>query len=110
MMIATALGGLIGLMALAIPVAASLVLLGIILTLAYSPLPVIRAIGEISWTTSNEFILVAVPIYVLMGEILMRTGIAEKMYAAAITSKGRPTCPAARVPGAAVPTRRVQAW
>jgi C4-dicarboxylate transporter DctM subunit len=83
-MIGTAVVTLFALMALAIPVAATLVLLGIVLTLLYSPLPVIKAIGEISWTTSNDFILVAVPLYVLMGEILMRSGISERMYAAIV--------------------------
>lgn len=71
-------------MGIGLPVSASLILLGIILTGAYSPLPVIKAIGEISWTVSNDFILVAVPLYVLMGEILMRSGISERMYAAIV--------------------------
>jgi C4-dicarboxylate transporter DctM subunit len=71
-------------MGIGIPVSASLFLLGVILTGIYSPLPAIRAIGEISWTVSNEFILVAVPLYILMGEILMRSGITERMYAAIV--------------------------
>jgi C4-dicarboxylate transporter DctM subunit len=83
-MIATSLATLLIVMGIGIPVSASLVLLGIVLTGIYSPLPVIKAIGEISWTVSNEFILVAVPLYVLMGEILMRSGISERMYAAIV--------------------------
>ncbi len=83
-MIGTSLVSLLVLMGIGLPVSASLILLGIILTGAYSPLPVIKAIGEISWTVSNDFILVAVPLYVLMGEILMRSGISERMYAAIV--------------------------
>lgn len=83
-MIGTSLLALLIVMGIGIPVSASLFLLGVILTGVYSPLPVIKAIGEISWTVSNEFILVAVPLYILMGEILMRSGITERMYAAIV--------------------------
>jgi tripartite ATP-independent transporter DctM subunit len=83
-MIGTSLVALLVVMGIGIPVSASLVILGMILTGMYSPLPVVRTIGEISWTVSNDFILVAVPLYVLMGEILMRSGISERMYAAIV--------------------------
>jgi tripartite ATP-independent transporter DctM subunit len=83
-MIGTSLFVLLMVMGIGIPVSASLVLLGIVLTGMYSPLPIVKAIGEISWTVSNDFILVAVPLYVLMGEILMRSGISERMYAAIV--------------------------
>ena len=83
-MIGTSILALLVIMGIGIPVSASLFLLGVILTGMYSPLPVIKAIGEISWTVSNEFILVAVPLYILMGEILMRSGITERMYAAIV--------------------------
>jgi C4-dicarboxylate transporter, DctM subunit len=83
-MIGTSLFVLLVVMGIGIPVSASLVLLGIVLTGMYSPLPIVKAIGEISWTVSNDFILVAVPLYVLMGEILMRSGISERMYAAIV--------------------------
>ncbi len=64
------------------PVAAVLGLLAILLVTFYSPLPLIRALGEISWATSNDFLLVAVPLYILMGEILLRSGIAGRIYEA----------------------------
>ena len=62
------------------PVAAALGVLAILLVTFYSPLPLIRAIGEISWATSNDFLLVAVPLYIFMGEILLRSGIAGRIY------------------------------
>src|SRR5690554_5601631 len=43
-------------------------------------LPLTRAIGEISWSTNNEFLLVAIPLFVMLGEILLRSGLAERMY------------------------------
>ncbi|MGE4046514.1 MAG: TRAP transporter large permease [Acetobacteraceae bacterium] len=40
------------------------------------------ALGEFIWDKSQEFILVAVPMFILLGEIILRAGIAERMYAA----------------------------
>jgi tripartite ATP-independent transporter DctM subunit len=83
-MLATTLVILIGLLALAIPVAAGLGVLGLILSALYSKLPLSLAIGEISWATSNNFLLVAIPFFVLLGEILLRSGMAERMYNALV--------------------------
>ncbi len=81
-MIGVATTILLVLLALSLPVAAVLGILGVILTETYGFLPLTRAIGEISWTVSNEFVLVAIPLYILMGEVLLRSGIAEAMYGA----------------------------
>ena len=83
-MIYTALGILIFLLALAVPVAAVLGLLGLALSAIYSKLPLTLAIGELSWATSNNFLLVAIPFFVLLGEVLLRSGIAERMYNALV--------------------------
>ena len=66
------------------PIAAALGLLAIALVTLYSPLPLIRATGEIAWSTGNDFLLVAVPLYVLMGELLLRSGIAARTYEAMV--------------------------
>ena len=83
-MIAVALVLMLVLMAIAIPVAVSLGILGIALEQIFSPLPLIRAIGEVSWSASNEFLLVSVPMFILLGEILLRSGFAERMYGALV--------------------------
>ena len=83
-MIVVALILLIVLMALAIPVAASLGLLAVILDGMYSMLPLTRGIGEVAWSASNEFLLVSVPLFIMLGEILLRSGYAERMYGALI--------------------------
>ncbi len=82
-MIVTTLLVLLGLLALSIPVAAVLVAVGLVLDQTYSFLPLRLAIGEIGWVSSTDVILVAIPMFILLGEILLRSGIAEKMYAAA---------------------------
>jgi tripartite ATP-independent transporter DctM subunit len=83
-MLWVALAILIGLLAVAVPVAAGLGLLGIALSDLYSKLPLTLAIGEVAWATSNNFLLVAIPFFVLLGEILLRSGMAERMYNALV--------------------------
>jgi C4-dicarboxylate transporter DctM subunit len=83
-MVGTALAILIALLALAVPVAAALGVLGVALSEIYSKLPLALALGELAWATSNNFLLVAIPFFVLLGEILLRSGTAERMYSALV--------------------------
>ncbi|MEO0904550.1 MAG: TRAP transporter large permease subunit, partial [Pseudomonadota bacterium] len=71
---------LLALIGLAVPIAASLGWLGLILQWTDSPMPLHRAIGDMVWQTSRDFLLVAIPMFILLGEILLRSGIAERMY------------------------------
>src|SRR5690606_25607048 len=82
MMVSTALILLLVLLGLSIPVGAALGVLGLILDPLYSMLPLTQAMGEVSWSTCNEFLMVAIPLFILLGEILLRSGMAEKMYGA----------------------------
>ena len=79
-MIATAMTSLLVLIGLSIPVGAALGVLGLTLDPMFSELPLTRALGEISWNSNNEFLLVAIPLFILLGEVLLRAGLAEKMY------------------------------
>jgi tripartite ATP-independent transporter DctM subunit len=83
-MIATTLIILLALLAAAVPVAAALGVLGLALGEIYARFPLSLAMGEMAWSTSNSFLLVAIPFFVLLGEILLRSGIAERMYAALV--------------------------
>lgn len=64
----------------AIPVAASLGLLAIALDEFFSPMPLRNALGDLIWENSLEFLLVAIPMFILLGEIMLRSDVAEKMY------------------------------
>jgi C4-dicarboxylate transporter DctM subunit len=79
-----ALAVLLILLALSIPVGVALGLLALILNQLYSPLPLTVMLGELSWSSASSFILVAVPLYILLGEIVLRTGIAERMSSALV--------------------------
>jgi len=83
-MLGVTLAILIGLLAVAVPVAAGLGVLGLVLSTLYSKLPLSLAMGEVAWGTSNNFLLVAIPFFVLLGEILLRSGMAERMYNALV--------------------------
>lgn len=79
-MIGVSLILLLALLGASIPVAAALGVLGLVLDPLYSSLPLKRAMGEMAWGSSNEFLLVAIPLFILLGEILLRAGIAQRMY------------------------------
>jgi C4-dicarboxylate transporter, DctM subunit len=57
---------LLALLALSLPVAAALAFLGLSLDAVYSPMPLHLAMGEIIWSASSNFLLVAVPLFVLL--------------------------------------------
>ncbi len=82
-MILTTILVLLGMLALSIPVAAVLGALALTLGQLYAFLPLHLAIGELAWVSNTSVILVAIPLFILLGEILLRSGIAENMYAAA---------------------------
>lgn len=79
-MLAVTAIALIAMIALAIPIGAALGLLGVGLGLVFSPVALDRALGEIFWRSSNDFLIVAVPMFVLLGELVLRAGIAKRMY------------------------------
>ena len=63
-----------------IAVGAGIALVGLVLNQLYSPMPLTRMMGELAWSTTSNFILTAIPFYIMFGEILLRSGIAERMY------------------------------
>ena len=75
---------LMSLLAASVPVAAALGWLGLILERFYSMMPLHLALGEIVWQNAIEYVLVAIPLFILLGEILLRAGIAERMYGAMV--------------------------
>jgi tripartite ATP-independent transporter DctM subunit len=61
-------------------VAAALGLLSLTLMLAFSDRPMWDLLGLITWNTNTSFVLVAIPMFVLMGEILLRSGLSQQLY------------------------------
>jgi tripartite ATP-independent transporter DctM subunit len=67
-----------------VPVAAVLGVLTLALDQMYMDGRLAAAIGEFTWDKSKEFVLVAIPMFILLGEIMLRAGIARRMYGAVI--------------------------
>lgn len=88
-MVGTTVLLLLGLLAIGLPVAAALGVLALTLDSLFAPIPLTLAAGEIAWNTSKDFLLVAIPLFVLLGEILLRAGVAERTYAALSIWLGR---------------------
>ena len=76
--------GLLILVVSAVPVAAVLGILSFVLDEITMDGRLQAGIGEVIWDKSKEFILVAVPMFILLGEIMLRAGIARRMYGAVI--------------------------
>ena len=63
-------------------IAAVLGVLGLIFGFAFSDRPFWLYIGQMLWNPSSNFLLVAIPLFLLMGEIMLRAGLSEKLYRA----------------------------
>jgi len=74
--------GLLILLSLSIPVGIVLFLLAFGIDAFFSPFPLMRGLGQVIWSSSNSATLIAIPFFVLLGEILVRSGIAQRTYAA----------------------------
>lgn len=54
---------------------------GLLLAGMFADRPVWDILGYVPWNTTTSFTLVALPLFVLMGEVLLRSGVTEGMYA-----------------------------
>jgi C4-dicarboxylate transporter, DctM subunit len=76
------MGGLLVLLFLGLHVASAIVLLAFGSDALLLDGMLVLGVASIAWDRMNEFALVAIPLFVLLGEILLRAGIAEKLYQA----------------------------
>ena len=74
--------GLLIFLSLSIPVGIVLFLLAFGIDTFFSPFPLMRGLGQVIWSSSNSATLIAIPFFVLLGEILVRSGIAQRTYSA----------------------------
>lgn len=61
-------------------VGAALALLALLAGFGLSDRPFWNFIGEMIWAPSTNFVLVSVPLFLLMGEIMLRAGLSERLY------------------------------
>ena len=80
---------MLALMLLSMPIASVMVLVGVVGGLMAFGWPLLSSVGPVAWGTQNENILTAIPLFILLGELLLRSGIADKMYGAMSLWLGR---------------------
>jgi tripartite ATP-independent transporter DctM subunit len=71
---------MLGLMLIGLPVAVALFLTSVLGTLVYLGLPTLMIFGGQMWGALNDFVLTAIPLFILLGELLVRSGVADGMY------------------------------
>lgn len=79
----------LGVLLIGVPVAVVMAGMGVVGGIATVGWPMIQSLGSVIWGVQNENILTAIPLFILLGEILLRSGLADKMYAALSAWLGR---------------------
>ncbi len=72
-----------------VPIAVSMALVGIVGGVAVYGLPFMNSIAPVLWGVQNENLLTSIPLFILLGELLLRSGIADRMYIALSAWFGR---------------------
>ncbi|MES0885177.1 TRAP transporter large permease [Roseibium sp. SCP14] len=72
-----------------LPVVFSLLSIGIFAMMFWLPPVSLNTIGERTWEAVNTFELAAIPMFVLMGAVLVRSNASSEMFTAARTGMGR---------------------
>jgi len=71
---------LIGLMALGLHVAFVMFALSLLGAILYLGMPATLEYGTQYWGATNNFVLVAIPLFILLGELMVRGGFTDRMY------------------------------
>jgi C4-dicarboxylate transporter, DctM subunit len=81
--VAGAAGGFLTMLALmfaGLPVAVALFFVGVLGATLYLGLPTLMVFGGQAWGSLNDFVLTAIPLFILLGELLVRSGVTDGMY------------------------------
>lgn len=71
---------MLGMMFLGLHVATAMFLIAAFGALAYLGPAQLLAFGTTLWAVMNDFILTAIPLFILLGELLLRSGVTQRMY------------------------------
>lgn len=73
-------GVLLGLMAVGVWIPVALALAGLAGLVLHGGLETHRAVGTILWNLFNDFTLTAIPLFILLGEVILRSPMNERMF------------------------------
>ena len=71
---------MLGLMFVGLHVGTAMFAVGLVGAMVYFGAPAINAVGEQLWGASEDYLLLSIPLYILLGELLVRAGATDKMY------------------------------
>lgn len=71
---------MLGMMILGVHVAVAIFLISVIGAVVYLGPQLLNTFGTQLWAVMNDFILTAIPLFILLGELLLRSGITKNMY------------------------------
>ncbi|MFC6671624.1 TRAP transporter large permease [Marinobacterium aestuariivivens] len=80
---------MLGLLLLGLPIAVTMALFGVIGGVSVFGWPFLESTGAVVWSVQNENILTAIPLFILLGELMLRSGIADRMYISMAAWLGR---------------------
>ncbi|PTW59314.1 tripartite ATP-independent transporter DctM subunit [Breoghania corrubedonensis] len=80
---------MLALLLFSLPVAAVMTITGVVGGALLYGLPLVDSMGSVIWGVLNDNVMTAVPLFILLGEILLRSGIADRMYEALSLWLGR---------------------
>lgn len=73
---------MLGIMMLGIPIAVIMAIMGAVGGVLTFGWPLLDSTGPVMWSVMNENLLTAIPLFILLGEIMLRSGMADRMYGA----------------------------
>jgi len=80
---------MLALMFLSLPVAFAIIFVGTLGGVLAHGMPLVDMMGGVVWGTLNNSVMTAIPLFMLLGELLLRGGIADKMFDALSVWLGR---------------------
>lgn len=87
--IALAFFAMLVMMLAGLPIAVSMAAVGIVGGIAAYGIPFLDSIAPVVWGVQNDNLLTCIPLFVLLGELLLRSGIADRMYGSLSAWLGR---------------------
>jgi C4-dicarboxylate transporter, DctM subunit len=89
LVLAIAFCAMLALMFLSMPVAVAILAVGAIGGYLAYGMPLVAMMGGVVWGSLNNSTMLAIPLFMLLGELLLRSGIADRMYDALAVWLGR---------------------
>ncbi len=80
---------MLGLMLLSLPVAFAILAVGAVGGYLAYGMPLVQMTGGVIWGSLNNSTMLAIPLFMLLGELLLRSGLADRMYDALAVWLGR---------------------